>query len=175
MATLKRSAAQHPMWSGRHASSLVLLSLGLTVVAQKPAGIDLSIRMSAAFTESQTKFVREALLANDPECLVWPDIPTQRIVVRTVVPLDQAYLEQYIAPAGLHIQGVDLILPVDPQERMAMIMASFGFPVLADTGHPQEDQNSFAVAKAAWIAADPDRYDDLLRALAGSPQNPQER
>lgn len=135
------------------------------VSAQKPVEIDYAIRVAPAFSGSQIKFVHEALRAQDPQCLIWPDAPGQRIVVRMVVPLNTAELQQLIAPAGLQVVGVDLILPDDAGPRKAMIMASMGFPLFVDTGHPELDQSNYQAAKEAWINADPARYEELMREL----------
>ena len=135
------------------------------LVAQKSAEIDYSIHFEPAFSGSSIKFVREALLASDPGCLIWPDAPTQRVVVRTTVPVNAVALQQDIPASGLHVVSIELLLPSDPQERKAMIMASMGFPTYLDTGHPEQDQNNYLTAKAAWIDADPARNEELMRAL----------
>ena len=143
------------------------------LAAQKSAEIDYSIHLEPAFSGSSIKFVREALLASDPGCLIWPDAPTHRVVVRTTVPVNAVALQQYIAPTGMQVVSVDLLLPSDPQESKAMIMASMGFPTYLDTGHPEQDQNNYLTAKAAWIDADPARYGELMRAL--NPRQPEAR
>lgn len=143
--------------------------------AQKAAELDYSIHLEPAFTESQIKFVREALLGSDPTCLIWPDAPTHRVVLRTTVPLDQAALQAGIAQSGLQVVGTELILPDDAQQRAAMIMASMGFPSYLDTGNPEQDQYDYGTAKAAWIDADPERYEELMRALSPPTGQPSER
>jgi hypothetical protein len=152
-----------------------LLFVPSALSAQKAVELDYSIHLEPEFTGSQVKFVREALLANDPSCLIWPDEPTHRVVVRTSVPVDQPALEAGIVQSGLHVISVRLILPEDPQERSRMIMASFGFPLYVDTGHPEQDHADFETAKAAWVDADPLRYEDLKRALNDGNGLPQER
>lgn len=144
-----------------------------SLLAQKPVEIDIAIHLAPAFHEAQMKFVHEALRAQDPSCLIWPDLPTQRVIVRTVVPLDRAALEQAIAPVGLQVISADLVLPAGSAERKAMIMASMGFPAFIDTGNPELDQATYQAAKEAWINADPERYEELIRAL--SPGQPQVR
>lgn len=173
MAVLSRTPELSLLSTGRWALTVVAFPLCCSLMAQKAGEIDYSIHLEPAFNGSEVKFVLEALRANDPGCLVWPDAPTQRVIVRTTVPLDESALEQHIASAGLHVVGVDLVLPDDPQERKAMIMASEGFPVYSDTGHPEQDQANYSTAKSAWINADPTRYERLMRAL--NPALPQER
>ncbi len=158
--------------------SLLITSLfgaSSALMAQKAVELDYSIHLEPGFTGSQVKFVREALLANDPSCLIWPDEPTHRVVVRTSVPIGLGALEAGIVQSGLHVVSIRLILPDDPQERTRMIMASVGFPLYADTGHPEQDQANFETAKAAWIDADPERYDELMRALNAGTDPPLER
>jgi hypothetical protein len=155
--------------------SVLLLVPSLRSSAQKAPELDYSIHLEPEFTGSRIKFVLEALLAHDPSCLIWPDAPTHRVVVRTSVPVDEAALQEWIAPSGLHVMSIRLILPEDPQERSRMIMAAAGFPVYMDTGHPEQDQNNYATAKAAWIDADPERYAELMRALNGEPAPTQVR
>lgn len=158
--------------------SLVITSLLLAssvLCAQKAVELDYSIHLEPGFTGSQVKFVREALLANDASCLIWPDEPTHRVVVRTSVPIDPGLLEAGIVESGLHVVSIRLILPEDPQERSRMIMASCGFPLYVDTGHPEQDHNNYETAKAAWIDADPDRYEELIRALNDGTDPPFER
>lgn len=173
MAVLSRSPYSTIVSIRLCAAAIALGPCCFGIAAQKPAEIDYSIHLEPAFSEPQAKFVREALLANDPTCQVWPDTPTQRVVVRTTVLLDRPALELHIAPAGLHVLSVDLLLPADPQERKAMIMASMGFPHYEDTGHPEQDVNNYETAKAAWIDADPARYERLMSAL--NPAVPTER
>lgn len=143
------------------------------LMAQKPVEIDYSIHLAPAFTEAGTKFIHEALRAQDPSCRIWPDPPSQRVIVRTTVPLDRTAFEQAIAPGGAHVVSVDLLLPAGDSERRAMIMASMGFPVFVDTGDPELDQANYQAAKEAWINADPARYEALIRAL--DPGQPQEQ
>ena len=152
---------------------LVLIAHGSA--AQKATEMDYAVHLEPAFTESQIKFVREALLSNDPACLIWPDAPTHRVVVRTVAPIHQAALESAIMQSGLQVVGIDLLLPSDAQERAAMIMASVGFPSLLNTGNPEQDQYNYETAKVAWIDADPERYEELMRALSAQPEQPHER
>ena len=155
--------------------SLLFVFTAVNSEAQKTTELDYSIHLEPAFTESQIKFVREALLSNDPGCLVWPDAPTHRVVVRTIAPIHPSALQSGIAQSGLQVVGVDLILPSDPQERAAMIMASVGYPTFVDTGNSEQDQNNYETAKAAWIDADPERYEELMRALSAQPEQPHER
>lgn len=169
MATPDRSLNRYHIPIGRCVVSGILFLSVFQLEAQKSAEIDYSIHFSPAFSSSEAKFVREALQANDPTCVIWPDEATQRVVVRTCVPLVQAVLQQQLAPAGLSVLSIDLLLPDDPQERKAMIMAAAGFPRFMDTGHPELDQNAYATAKAAWIEADPARYEELTRALNAGP------
>ncbi len=165
MADHRRSLDRY-LLSMRRVTFSGLLALSFSgLSAQKQAEIDYSIYLTPAFNEAQMKFVREALLANDPACSIWPDAPSQRVVVRTTVPVNEAALAQHIAPTGLQVMSVDLILPSDPRERKTMIMASFGFPQYQDTGNPEQDQNNYLTAKSAWVDADPARYEDLIRAL----------
>jgi hypothetical protein len=169
MTACLRSLNRYTALLGRWAFGVLALVLGSGAHAQKAPEIDYSVLLAPAFSGSQIKFVQEALLAHDPNCLVWPDEPTQRVVVRTSVPLVRAALQQQIAAAGLEVVSVDLVLPDDPQQRRAMILAAAGFPQFHDTGDPEQDQNAFATAKAAWIDADPARYEALLKALNGNP------
>lgn len=165
----------YPRSSAMGLLSLLFLLTAMRSAAQKATELDYSIHLEPALTESQIKFVREALLSNDPSCLIWPDAPTHRVVVRTTAPVHQAALQAGITQSGLQVVSVDLLLPSNPQERAAMIMASVGFPTFLNTGNPEQDQNNYETAKAAWIDADPLRYEELMRALSAQPEQPHER
>ncbi len=169
MATQDRSLNRYQSPMGRCVATALVIVSGFHLAAQKPSEIDYSIHLSPAFTSSEAKFVREALQANDPACVIWPDEATQRVVVRTTMPLERAVLQQQIAPAGLSVLSIDLLLPVDPQERKAMIMAAAGFPRFNYTGNLELDQSHYAAAKATWIDADPARYAEMIRALNAGP------
>ena len=153
--------------------AIALWLMPSSATAQKPIELEYVIRLEPAFTESDAKYVQEALLAVDPRSVVSVDAPSQRVKVRTVVPVDVQGLQAGLGGSGLQVVNVHQVLPDDPSARSEAIMASFGFPFYVNAGSPEQDQAAHEAAKSAWIAADPARYADLLQALNGNPDQPQ--
>ncbi|MCB0790635.1 MAG: hypothetical protein H6595_01825 [Flavobacteriales bacterium] len=143
---------------------LALLALGHTPVhAQKTAPHDLLVQFAGLNAEKE-KFVYEALLAFDPDMLLSISIPLQRAKVRTVAAIDRNELEAQLAPQGIHVVHVDGPTGAGPEGRSAPAGAQ-GFPQYIDTGHPEQDADNYATAKAAWIDAHPEAYQQLQPAL----------
>lgn len=150
---------------------LPVLTLGVMpdAIAQKSAELQYVIRVEPAFSGSTAKYIAEALLAIDPNSEVSVDVPSQRVKVRTSVPVAAQSLQAGLTGSGLQVVQVQQVLPTDPIARAETIMATFGFPIYVDTGHPEQDQANYATAKSAWIDADPARYQELMRQLYGEP------
>lgn len=126
------------------------------------------IELQPVFSVSDAKHVHEALMANDPGCSVSVDIPTQRIKVRTAIPVVAEHLQASLAGSGLHVVSVTPYSTKSPVARSEGGHAGGGFPVFVDTGNPAQDQANYAAAKAAWVAADPGRYEGAIHPDEGT-------
>jgi hypothetical protein len=138
-------------------SLLVFASAG--VFGQKPPEFDHTFHFNAALTHQQAKLFGEALLAQDPAILPWVDVGSATAAARGKVALDMEQLRSVMAASGADLLSHDVVDLHAPAQEEGL---PAGFPVLQNTGDPETDQANYAAAKAAWIQAHPQEYQQLI-------------
>lgn len=122
--------------------------------------LDYLIRFAGPVDHFQEKRVFEVLAAHEPGLGVWLDVPNQQVKVRTHLVIHREALQADWADDGLQISYFGLLSPLLRMEQ-AGLSADDRFPQYIDTGDPAADDAAYQAAKAAWIAAHPEAYQQL--------------
>lgn len=129
----------------------VLLACGISAQAQGPYHVWIT-----GWSDGCEKSVSEALTGLDRTSSVFLDPVTHSAVLKTDEQLTKGLFEEALALYGMHVLYVVRTtaegdkVPLDPED--------LPFPVLQDTGDPDQDNADYSAAKAAWIAAYPGLY-----------------
>lgn len=145
----------------RPLSFLLFSLLALAPFAVGAQGVKNTVsygRTSTIISAAQEKQLQMLLTSADASGRL--SIHSDRLQVKIMHSTDLAEgaLGSIFQLAGLDLQllqGAPGLVP----ERSA---GSAGFPVFRDTGNPALDAQNHAAAKAAWIEAHPDAYQELL-------------
>lgn len=138
--------------------SLLVFSLSVMAYAQKPTEFRYTLHFSAPLNNLQAKSVIEALLAQDPVIEHWVRVGSAEVSTHGLVALDTDQLNAAVASSGASIvTHQTTALRPDGEEGLPA-----SFPVMPSTGDAEADQASYAAAKAAWIQAHPQEYQQLI-------------
>jgi hypothetical protein len=146
-------------WLIRRAGSFMALCLGLSAYAQDPEIRHYRMLFAQAFDPAQEKFIHEALTAQDPGIRIWVDATAQSAEARTMVQLDPVALQNDLSLGGLLIDEFSL-LGLD-HSVLRSGAPEEAFPKFIDTGDLIEDNRRYDAAKATWILAHPEEYEQL--------------
>lgn len=128
------------------------LALCSTSKAQGPYHVWLT-----GWSDGCEKGVTEALLALDPHASVTVNTITHSAVLASNGVFTKGMFEEVLSPYGF---GVLYVVHITPEgDNMPLDPEDLPFPVLQDTGDPDQDNADYEAAKAAWIAAYPDLYE----------------
>jgi hypothetical protein len=143
----------------RHLLLSLLVLIAANAYAQKPPEFTYTFQFNTTLTHLQVKVLGEELLSQDPAIKHWADVGSTTASARGQVVLDLDQLGAVMASSGAAMVShdmVDMHAPVQEEGLPA------GFPVMPNTGDPAADQANYAAAKAAWIKAHPQEYQELI-------------
>jgi len=126
--------------------------------AQKPIERDYRLTLSGMQDNSGAKLVLTAVKDQDPNAIVSVAVPIQQAKVRTIAELDQQQLSATLAPWGITVVSVSIIYSTLTQDRSADQTTMPDFPLLIDTGHPEDDAADYHARKDFWISQHPGLY-----------------
>ena len=142
---------------------MLVASFPFFSIAQKPHELDYIIQFAGTLDPTGSKGVFSVLNDVAPTAQVSLDRELARAKVRTTEILSGSELEDAFAEFGLVIEFIVVANEGHPGERVALDLFNSGFPQFVDTGNPELDAASYAVAKEAWIIAHPVLYQQLLQ------------
>lgn len=87
---------------------------------------------------------------------------TQQLSLKTTERLDRPRFEHLLAPCELGLADfVCIVCP--PNVTRSASPGDPDMPLFIDTGDPARDHARYDAFKAAWVAANPDQYEELTR------------
>jgi hypothetical protein len=128
--------------------------------AQKPTEFRHTLHFSGPLDNLQAKTLIEALLAQDPAIQQWVGVGAADATTHGLVELNTDELNAALMPSGATIVTHD-VLAIRADGTMDDGLPP-SFPVMPNTGDPEADQANYAAAKAAWIQAHPQEYQQLI-------------
>lgn len=144
-------------------SSIVLLLLVCSgVSAQQVDMTVLRLRADTIVDGGQEKRALEVLNTLDPDIRLSVHIDRTLLKVRLKQALDVGTLREVLMQVGIRTSVVNTPLHADGLVKHAGVLPD-GFPVFVSTGNTELDNQNYQAAKAAWIEAHPDAYQQMLQ------------
>ncbi len=146
--------------------SIVLLPLFFVSIcgsAQQAGMPILRLRADTAIHGAQEKLASEALMALDPEIRFSVHSDRTLLKIGLKPSLDVGTVQEVLMAVGIHTSVVNAPPHADGLIKRADDLPE-GFPVFIHTGNIEQDSQNYQAAKAAWIEAHPDAYEQLILA-----------
>lgn len=130
-------------------------------VAQSNGQFRYLFTLAQPVTEEGEKKLTDAIRSFDPGALVRMDAQRSEVDLVTTVAAEQGALQAYLWDLDAVI--VDWVAGVPVGARISTPIPIPGFPKYYDTGDPAADDARYGEAKAAWIEAHADEYQEFLK------------